>query len=260
MTEKRFSFLNNISDEESILLSNVLSWAEVANEKHFSKFSFFLDERQQELCKRALASQKLDNYKFWGGFDEATRKVIGLFPNDEKLDADDYPVKSLRFTFRKEDKLTHRNFLGTLMSLQIERKCVGDILVGEGSANVIVVDSVADRVLDEIFKVGGVGVKCAIGFDKSIKAEFKTETINGTVASLRADCLFSLAARLSREKAASLIKMRGISIEHMLTYRPDTRIEQGQSFSVKGFGKFILRSVYGVSKKDRIRVELCKFI
>ena len=260
MPQERFSYLGNISDEDIILLKNVVSWAKAAWEKNYTKYSFFLDERQQKLCEVVLRSEKLDNYSFWGGYDSADRKVIGFFPQGKVLQEDVYPIKPICFTYRTADKLSHRDFLGSLMSMRIERDCVGDIIVGEGKTNVLVYETVAQRVLYEVKKIGRVGVEASIGFDSSISCECKLSEISGTVSSLRADCVFSLATRLSRDKAALCIKTHGICIDHLISYKPDEKILQGQSFSVKGYGKYIFKSINGVSKKDRIHITLCKFI
>ena len=146
------------------------------------------------------------------------------------------------------------------MAIRIERDCVGDIIVGEGRANILVYESVASQILYEIKKIGRVGVEASLGLDSSVSCEKKFSEISGTVSSLRADCIFSLASRLSRDKAALCIKTNGICIDHLVSHKPDEKMDQGQSFSVKGYGKFILKSINGISKKDRIHITLCKFI
>ena len=260
MTEKKFSFLNNITDDDRVLLSHVIDMAAYAREKYAERFTLFLDERQQELSKQVLASEKLDNYCFWGGYDLAERKMIGFFHDAESADKDRFPVRSVCFSYRKADKHSHRDFLGALMSVQIKRECVGDIIVGEGSTNVLLSDKISDRVICEINKIGSVGVKAEYGFDESIKPQIRFEELVGTVASLRADCLLGFALRVSREKAGTMIKQLGISINHMISYKTDSVLKEADVFSVKGHGKYILRSINGVSKKDRIRITLCKFI
>ena len=112
----------------------------------------------------------------------------------------------------------------------------------------------------EINKIGRVGVKAQYGFDSSIVPSVQMSKMIGTVASLRADCVISFALRISREKAASLIRQLGISVNHMISYKADTILNESDVFSVKGHGKFVLKSINGVSKKERIHVTLCKFI
>ena len=89
MAEKKFSFLNNITDEDRILLSHMLDMANAAKQKYVTKFTFFLDDRQQELCRQVLMSEKLDNYLFWGGFDQAERKMLGLFHSSDESNTED---------------------------------------------------------------------------------------------------------------------------------------------------------------------------
>ena len=260
MNPKRFSFLNNITEEDRLLLCHIVEMAQNAQEKYVNRFTFFLDERQQELFKQVLASEKLDNYTLWGGYETAERKIIGFFPSESGSDNSSFPIRSVNFTYRKTDKLSHRDFLGALMSLQIERYCVGDIIVGEGSTNVLVTDKISDRVVYEISKIGRVGVKSQYAFDQSVVPNVQMSELDGTVASLRADCIVSFALRISREKAASLIRQLGISVNHMISYKADTILNESDVFSVKGHGKFVLKSINGVSKKERIHVTLCKFI
>ena len=260
MNEKNFSFLKGITDDDRIMLSRLLDWTYMAEEKYVTKYSFFMDERQWALCEQVLASNKFENYLLWGGFDNAVRRVIGIFPPYSDMDKKDFPIVPLTFEYRKEDKLSHRDFLGSLMGLKISRECVGDILVGEGRSVAFVRDTVADEVLANVRKIGRVGVKVSVGFDESAVAEVKFQELSGTVASLRVDSVLSLALRISREKANVLIKSTGVEINHVLCNMPKTLVQEGDKFSVRGFGKFILLSVNGATKKDRLHITVGKYI
>ena len=258
--KRDLSFLSGLTDEDEVLLSKILNWAEMAQEKYITKFSFFLDERQCALCEKVLDSVKFRDRIFWGGYDEAQRKVLCIKAPYSNVSYEDFPVTPLTFTFRKEDKLSHRDFLGALMSQMIDRDCVGDIVVNEGKAAVFLMDTVAQDIIYSLNKIGRVGVKCEVGFDPAIKPEISFKEMNGTVASLRIDCVAALALRLSREKTAALIKSGALEINHVRTQRPDTAVNEGDSFSVRGYGKFLLRSINGRSNKDRSLITVCKYI
>lgn len=242
------------------MLSHVLDWAETAEEKYVTRYSFFMDERQCGLCGQVLRSVKYENYILWGGYENAERKMLCVYPPYSEDIKDSFPIIPVTFSYRKEDKLSHRDFLGSLMALQIKRECVGDILVGEGRTAVFLKDTVAQEVLLSLHKIGRIGVKTEMGFDGKavLKTEFKE--ITGTVASLRADSVISLALRLSREKASTLIKGGAAEINHLRVDSPKKVMETGDKFSVRGYGKFILRSIDGTSKKDRIHITVCKYI
>lgn len=259
MAQRNLSFLQNITDDDKVLLDRVLDRAEMAEEKYITKYSFFLDERQQGLCRQALASVKFENYRLWGGFEEAERRVLCTYPEYDVPSNDDFPIRAVTFAYRQADKLGHRDFLGSLMGLGITRSSVGDILVGEGKAAVFVKDTVAGDVLS-ITKVGRVGVKASQGLDSTLVVRREFKEITGTVASLRFDCVVALAVRQSREKAAAAIKAGLAEIGHVKVLRPDKEVCVGDVFSVRGQGKFMLKSVDGKSAKDRSHITICKYI
>ena len=142
MKEFNSSFLKNLSKSDCLLIDKIIDWVNIANEKYTEKFSFFLDCRQSKIAKQVLDSLKFDNYKLYGGYEDAHRLILGVFPPYSKADNYDFPVKGLTFTYRKCDVLTHCDVLGSLMSLKISRDCIGDIIIGEGKAIVFAVDKI----------------------------------------------------------------------------------------------------------------------
>ena len=260
MKNRNFSFLKDISDDDKRLLSSFLEWTEMAEEKYITKYSAFLDERQCMLCEKVMSSVKYENYLLWGGYENAERKMLCVYPDysDEDI-KNTFPMQAVTFRYRKEDKLDHRDFLGALMSLGITRGCVGDILVGEGRTSVFVKDTALQDVRG-VSKIGRVGVSIEDGFDTAAIKEPSFREITGTVASLRLDSVVSLALRLSREKAAVLIKGGSVEISHMHCEQISRTVEVGDKISVRGYGKFLIRSVDGISHKDRLHITICKYI
>lgn len=260
MKQRNFSFLQNLTDEDKRLLSQFLDWTEMADEKYITKHSAFLDERQCELCEKVMASVKYENYLLWGGYKNAERKMLCVYPqygDDDIIGS--FPMKAITFRYRPEDKLDHRDFLGSLMALGITRGCVGDILVGDGRTAVFVKDTAVTDVMS-VSKIGRVGVKAEEGFDPSAIKEPEFREISGTVASLRLDSVVSLALRISREKAAALIKGGAVEISHTRVEQPSRTVEVGNKISARGYGKFLVKSVDGVSHKDRLHITICKYI
>lgn len=254
------SFLGNISDDDKIMLSRTVQWAYCAENKYQAKYSFFLDERQLALCEATLKSVKFGGYVAFGGYDGAQRKVLGFFPPFEEKAYDGFPIVPVTFTYRKSDLLTHRDFLGALMSLRISRESVGDIVVSEGRAAVFLYDTVCEYVLQNVSKIGRVGVKASRGFDSDIIPVQKFEELNGTVASVRLDCVVALALRISREKAVGLISSIGADVNHVHIATPSHQLKEDDIFSVRGYGKFKLEHIGGISKKQRIHITLTKYI
>jgi len=93
-------------------------------------------------------------YELDGGYEGAERVRVAFVNADwgEYTRADLFGV--LKIHWREQDTIGHRDILGTLMSLGVERKIVGDIIVGESEAFVICLPEMADYIVDNVTKIG----------------------------------------------------------------------------------------------------------
>ncbi len=225
-------------------------------------FSNFMDERQCAEAERwCLNNSGTLTYELYGGFPDAKRRILAVYPDYYgNYITDEFPIKCLTFTFRKENKLSHRDFLGRFMGMRLKREVIGDIIVDEGIAQVFVTDIAARLILSTVSRIGKTGVK--ISDDRPFQLEAKQEfrIISGTVASMRLDCIVSLAAGISRENAAKLIKTERVEINHLPVTSVSAELRVDDVISIRGSGRFILSGIDGLSKKGRIHINLCKFI
>lgn len=225
-------------------------------------FSNFLDERQCAEAQRwCLNNSGALMYTLYGGFPDAKRRILAVFPDYyQDYITDEFPIKCLTFTFRKEDRLSHRDFLGSFMGMRLKRDVIGDIIVDEGIAQAFVTDIAARLILSTVSKIGKTGVKVCGDrpFQLEVKQEFRN--ISGTVASMRLDCVVSLAAGISRENAAKLIRSEKVDINHFKASSISQELHAGDVLSIRGCGRFILSDINGSTKKGRIHINLRKFI
>lgn len=225
-------------------------------------YSRFLDERQSVLAEqycRGNAGELL--YTLWGGFPDARRKMLAVYPEYcSEAVMEEFPMTCVTFTFRREDKLTHRDILGTLMGQRLARETVGDIVTDEGIAQVFVTETAAKAILTSVSKVGRVGVKVSDGKAFCLETEQEFRVVSGTVASMRLDCVVGLACGMSRAKASALIRSERVDVDHLTVTSVSHELSEGDILSVRGYGRFILSGINGLSKKDRIHIELRKYI
>jgi RNA-binding protein YlmH len=260
MKKSSLSFLHNLSDEDKIFVNLIADKIYAAEEKYKQSFTFFLTESQTELARKVLAAYSFENYLFFGGYENAERVMLGLFaPFTEPLE-EEFPIAALTFGYRAQDSLNHRDFLGALMGLNIARETVGDILVGSGTACVFLTKTAADEAERSITKIGRAGVKISHGYDPEVMPVRNFKDISGTVSSLRLDCIVALAARCSRGKAEQLISSGLVSVRGQTAVSCSKKLEDGDTFSVRGYGKFILDKIGKSTKKERTFIELKKFI
>lgn len=247
-------------DNDNLLRAKILDMIDLSDRYFSPRFSQFLDERQCADSERILSELHFHSYKFFGGFPQSKRKILGIYPEYLSADEGDFPIVPIEFRYRVSDKLSHRDFLGALMSQQIKREMLGDILVNDGCTVVFIYQSVSDFILNNVEKIGSVGVKSSISKQTDFQAVEEFEEITGTVSSLRLDAVSALALRLSRQKVMELIKSDGIEVNYTKIYSGDFLLKEKDIFSVRGFGKFILEHIGGLSKKDRIHITIKKYI
>lgn len=252
------SYYSSLPEDDRLLVSHLLDMIEICEKSYQPRFSYFLNEHEAMLAQSVMTEQKCEGYKLYGGYEEASRKILGIFPPYWE-DTDRFPISALTFKYREADKLSHRDFLGAFMSRQIKRNMLGDIIIESGTAIAFVHDSVKDTLVYEISKIGSVGVKITEDKNSVIQIEKSFIEKNGTVSSLRLDSIVSMAAGISRERSAMLIKGGNVSVMYSVETSASYQLSEGDIFSVRGYGKFILYSVNGKTKKDRIHITVKKY-
>lgn len=262
MANDKNSFISGegLGGEDKLLVSHVADMVSICERTCSSRFSAFLTEGEAALAERFLRYEGFSHFMMWGGFEGAQRVMLGVFGEYEEPMAEEFPLAAVKFRFRECDSLSHRDFLGSFMSLGITRNQIGDIICSEGRAYALLTRAAAEQAVF-IEKIGRVGVKCAYAdSDEKIVRNDKFSEISGTVASLRLDCVVGTATRLSREKSCALIRSGSVSVNHGVTESVSDTLKEGDVLSVRGFGRYILSSVGDRTKKDRIHIVIKKYI
>ena len=134
--------------EDRLLLAKILDRAQQAQSRNIPAATDFLTPQQQmQACDLLhLAGIPETDYVRIGGYDGAERNLLLFLPDwlDSENAAEELPIRCLRAAFRGEDHLNHRDFLGSLMGMGIVREKVGDNLEGPDSADLLVLDTVAE--------------------------------------------------------------------------------------------------------------------
>lgn len=254
------AFFDRLPDEDRLFASHIADMIEICERKYIPRFTAFLDENQIGLSRSVLGNVGFENFRFYGGFEGASRCVLGVFPPYSECQISDFPITALEIRYREEKKLSHRDFLGSFMSCGINRNIIGDIIVNDGYTVAFLYDTVADPLISEVKKIGSEGVKISVVSSPEIKINNSFKDISGTVSSLRLDCVMSLALRLSREKAAQLIRSGNVSLNGKSISSVSSEMKCGDTFSARGYGKFVFSSINGLTKKDRIHISVKKYI
>lgn len=248
--------------EERVLLAHVLDKHEQCARRNIPAATGFLSPGAQRSARELLQAGGIrEGFSFLGGYEGAERRVLVFLPEwMEEADGEDY-LALLRCTFRKEDTLTHRDLLGALMALGITRETLGDILVSQGSADLIVTREIAPYLLQDLTAAGRVKLSVAEEPLGALRVpEQKVKLIRDTVATLRLDAVTASGFSLSRAKAQELIAAGRVQLDHRETTKADAPVEEGSVISARGLGKFTVDEVGGKSKKGRTALTLRRYL
>lgn len=243
--------------ETTLFLARVEDLAQRCQNTQCPGFMGFLDPAQQTLAGNKLKYSGL-GVAFWGGYDGGERVFLGVFP-DNTINIELFPLRCLELIWKQDFVLTHRDFLGSFMALQLRRETIGDICVEAGRCVVFTTEHAADLILAALTQVGRVGVTVTEPPPGAATPAQNFLPITGTAASLRLDCVVALLANTSRSGAARLISSGLVSVDGIAVASCDKTITQGNKLSIRGTGKFIFDGQDGVSRKDKLRLRFRKY-
>lgn len=222
-------------------------------------FSLFLTQRRISIAEAFISQRRYaEQTMLYGGFPDAERQILGVFPAHQYPDAAAFPVRAVTLHYRPDDAPTHRDFLGACLSLLITRDSIGDIVPEQGRCTIFALESVAPVILQELRKVGGVGVRCEPGAPADLEVRREFDELRGTVSSPRVDCVVALFAGISREKSAKLIQAELVQVNHANT-GISKHVSPGDVISIRGRGKFIVDIIGNSTRKGRLPVNYRKY-
>ena len=216
----------------------------------------FLDERQQALAQMQLARSQWPQHLFFGGYPDAERKVLAVC-----LDAPEpvaFPLCCLRIDCRGA-ALTHRDYLGAVLGLGLERECLGDILPDAQGAYLFALRTQAQLILRELTEVGREKAAVSLCEAPPQLAPSEGESLSASVASLRLDAVLAALLHKNREDAADLVRGQRVQVNHVLRTEGSAALAEGDLITVRGFGRFLLEKAGDKTRKGRTFISYRKY-
>lgn len=251
--------------EQEYFLAGIRNQFALCEKQGCPRFSAFLTEEQQAGIAPLIQKLAKGGFQtcFWGGYADAARKMLGVFPDYIPVSEESFPIAAFTACFPARPAggraIGHRDVLGTLMAQQIKREMVGDIIVLPERAVFFLEERLRRVAETQIDAIGGVGVTVGAGFEP-FEAGTRFEEVNGTLKSLRLDAAAALCAGCSREKAAAAIAAGLVSLNHIEKKEPAAPLKEGDILIIRGKGKFKLGEVGGLTRKGRLAVVFLKYL
>lgn len=280
-------------DENNLFLKNIEEKYERFLDYYTIMNSDFLTMEQQSMLSGFLRAHRREGVFFYGGYAEAERRQVVFLPDytgvSEKISAlpqlgnekeENYAVCRVLTKYFEENPesspfclldvvippaehktLGHRDYLGALMGEGIKREKVGDILVHEKGAQIIVASELADYLAENFRQVGSVSVFVKKSQISALNStEIRTISLKFTVSSPRIDNIVSGVFGISRKDAVSAISHGKVFVSGREISKPDFALKGGEKIVLRGKGKAIYNGVTGTSKKGKLYVDVEKYI
>ncbi len=226
-----------------------------------NKFTYTSFLSEGELSDYYLLEKELKfaSPSVWGGRENADRVMVRFGDADAFGFEEGFPIVMLEISplnVKFSDDFTHRDFLGALMNLGIERNTLGDILVNSKKGFIFCKESVSEYIKENLTKVKhtSVLVKETNELDEEFKPVFDEKIVQ--VASERIDAVISKVYNLSRNSSNELFRTGKVFVNSRECTSNSYELKTGDVISVRGFGKMIFEGSVGLSKKGKSNVKV----
>ena len=254
--------------EDKILIAQILDKIEFSKQREKLEYTDFLDMYQISLVKSFLKKIEFENYTLYGGFEESERKILIIYPEKYNMSMieKNYSkiIKAIRILLGDDEKrkYAHRNYLSGIIKVGMKREKVGDILVSDDGADILVKAETAETLKQELgtltrFENSKIEI---IELQDVRKPEIKLEEITIIVPSLRLDNFVSDLARTSRSKAVQIIDSERVFINGQNETKASKQVKLGDVITIRGKGRFVVKEFSGSTRSGRTVVKIEKYV
>lgn len=249
------------NDEELLFKKRLTELANKAYQNSQCLFTSFLSMAQQDIFWSVEKEISYVPYTLFGGTDDCERVMIRFGDDDLCGYTEPFPIQCVEISPMIEkfgEELIHRDYLGALMNLGIDRSTLGDIIIIGKTAYLFCTDKMTEYIIENLDKIRHTHVKCTVAEDDRIPSSTITrlERINCLVSSQRADSVVAKVYNLSRSQGVDLFREKKVFVNGRVNENNSGILKAGDKVSVRGFGKFCYIGPVYETKKGKLSVEV----
>lgn len=254
-----------MTNEEELLYKRFIELARKSDDAGYFTFTDFLGLAEQSVFAEAKMKFASARYTLFGGAD-GTERVMVRFGDAESLGyEEDFPISIIKIEPKAQkfaDRLTHRDFLGAILNLGIERKLLGDIIITDNVGYLFAKQDIAPFIASELSVIKHTSVTCREISAAELPSAtlFKTERVKIQLSGERLDAVISKVFSLSREESLGLFRKGLVFVGGRLTENNSYTPKPDDVVSVRGHGRFIYRGIAGLSKKGKLNAEVDLYV
>lgn len=249
-------------EKNEFFLKRIRELANLSYQRDIVTFSDFLNLNEQNMVSSLKQQFPQVVMETFGGYDNAERQMVAFHP-DALAFTWEYPIDCLKIepkAIKFSENLSHRDYMGALLNLGVDRSVIGDIIVQEKAAWFFCQSKMTEFFLENLCRVRHTNILITKVNDPEEFPHPNLESINGTCASVRLDSLIALAFKASRSSMVSYIESGQVFVNGKLITSNGYEPKEGDIVSVRGKGRFIFNGVSHQTKKGRYGVRILLYV
>ncbi|MBU5481484.1 YlmH family RNA-binding protein [Blautia sp. MSJ-19] len=248
-------------EKDEFFIKRIRELANLSYQRDIVTFSDFLNLNEQNIIKDRKNQMPGVIMEYFGGYEQAERQMVAFHP-DALFFPWEYPIRCLKIeplAAKFSENLTHRDFLGAVLNLGLDRSVIGDILIQNHTAWMFCHEKIAPFIIENLTRVRHTTVKVSVVDNPELYPQPEFQIITGTCASVRLDALIGLAFQASRSSMVSYIEGSQVFVNGKLITSNGYEPKEGDIISVRGKGRFRYEGVSRQTKKGRSSVKLLRY-
>lgn len=249
--------------EEQLFQKRLLDLAAQSYRNCQYTYTAFLTQSEQAVYFQLLGELGDVESKLFGGVEGCERQVL-RFGGVESLGYESgFPICCIEISpvlAKFSDRLTHRDYLGALMNLGIERNTIGDIMQKEKCAYLFCLEKVSDFILDNLTTVKHTSIKCKKLEEMPEAVLPQKEQTNLVVTSMRMDAVIAKLYHLSRSQSLDLFWEKKVFVNGRQMENNSGVLKEKDTVSVRGYGKFICEGVSSQTRKGNLNIQVSRYV
>lgn len=249
-------------NEQELCKKRLIDLSKQADRKGIVLFSDFLNLNELNIYHQSEKMFETKTESF-GGVPNAERQMVAFIPDTLYLRSGSeesltYPIAALKIipAYPKfAEKLGHRDILGSIMQLGVDRCKLGDIIVDDDACYILCEKSIAPYFIENLEKIRHTLVKLEKVSAAELLGKQELEEKQGIVTSNRLDAVVACVHRLSRSQALELLRSEKVFVNGKATQNPSYMCREGDIVSVRGYGRFVFQTAYGETNKGRLKIK-----
>lgn len=270
--------MSNIKLDEKLMIAKLTDKIKICKTNNKIVNTEFLNIYKRELLQKELNKLKEKNYLFFGGFEDSEYKILIIYPEKFKEEFNLYTnncnsqiaenainniIKAIRIKLPKEliGKYEHRDYLSAVMKFGLIRERMGDIIVHEDGAYIIVLKENAEYLknsLKELIRFRKAAIEI-IDINKIELKPIEFKEIKISISSNRLDNFVSEICKISRNQTDELLKNERVYINSKVETKSSKEVKLGDILVIRGRGKFKVGENLGTNKRGKIVVSILKY-